>query len=272
MEKIVLDEDYADIWKKVRKAYNTTDYKDYPETFVLLADMENDNMRCYTDIFDFACDLESADVRKPMLKPVADVLISIHKILIEGGNTLAMNNLASFYYRGRLGEPDYKKALKYYLMATEYNEPLACTNVAYIYYYGFGVKPDYKKAYHFFMQGFLRGVDEAAYKLGDMYRYGYYVDKNPDTAFLMYYRSWDMKPYNGRVDGVKGNKAFRMADSFFEGIGVDINYNLALDFYQTAEVEFYKQIRNGDPYCQQYLEKSIKRQEECRSHIIDDLM
>lgn len=271
MEKIVLNEDYTDIWKKLKKAYNSVNHNDYPETFVILADMENDNMRCYTDIFDFAFDLENADIRKPMIASVADLIVSIYKELINNGNTLAMNNLASFYYRGRMGEPDYKKALKYYLMAAEANEPLACTNVAYIYYYGFAGKTDYKKAYHYYMQGFLRGDDEAAYKLGDMYRNGYYVEKNDDTAFLMYVRSWEMKSYKDRADTVKGNKAYRMADSFFEGIGVDINYNLALEFYQTAETEFYKQIKNGDPYCKKYLEKSIERQEECRMKIIDDL-
>ena len=129
---------------------------------------------------------------------------------------------------------------------------------------------DYEQAYKYFTMAALCGEIEALYKVGDMFRYGYYVKKSEHTAFVLYNRALSM--FTDAEDcRCGGNIMKRMGDVFCEGIGVDINYDTALMFYQRAEGLFYSQIRNGDPFADKDLEYAIKMQAKLRKAVAKTL-
>lgn len=256
--------------KAIKQTYDSLSPQEYPESYAALGSLINGNLRNYKNGFQFLNDLYGSDSQRSIDAGVAEVILLISKRLIQLENVDAMNLLASLYYRGRFGEADYVKARKFYLMAADCESPNGFQNLGYIFYYGLGTKVDYKKAYHFFMKAFMRGDGEAAYKLGDMYRYGFYVEKDFATARTMYFRSFDIL---NEIDGCMcmGDISKRVADVFYEGIGVEQNRLAALRYYQRAEAEYYNQIKNGDPWAEKYLDYCIGRQNEIRQHVIADL-
>lgn len=256
--------------KAIKQAYDDLNPQDYPESYAILGSLINGNLKKYKNGFQFLQDLYESDTKRSIETSVAEIILLISKRFIQLENVDAMNLLASLYYRGRFGNVDYVKARKYYLMAADYESPNGFQNLGYIYYYGLGTKVDCKKAYHFFMKAFMRGDGEAAYKLGDMYRYGFYVDKDFATARTMYFRSFDIL---SEIKGCMcmGDICRRVADAFYEGIGVEPNNITALRYYQRAEAEYYNQLKNGDPWAEKYLDYSISRQNEIRQQLIADL-
>ena len=69
-----------------------------------------------------------------------------------------------------------------------------------------------------------------------------------------------------------GNIMKRMGDLYNEAIGCDRDQKTAMAYYQNAEVQFYRQIENGDPYVAKDLEYVIKAQAKLRKQITSELL
>ena len=264
-------EDYiGKLDKKIRKAYDSINAADYPQTYAVLGALVNGNLKHYTDGHDFLGDLVDCDEMKALDENVAELVLFMAKRYIQMDDVYAMSVLASLYYRGRFGEVDYVNARKYYKMVADHDNANGFQNQGYIYYYGLGIRKDYKKAFHYFMKAYVRDDGEAAFKLGDMYRFGYYVEQDPATAKTMYFKSYKM------LNELKscccmGDISKRIADVFFEGMATGVNKELAFRYYHKAEVEYYNQIRSGDPWAAQYLHYCIERQEQIRKGLMSEL-
>ena len=86
------------------------------------------------------------------------------------------------YYGGFFYEKkDFETAKKYYEMAAEEKYPPAYMCLGYIYYYGRVGEPDYKRAFKYYKKASDCGMDEATYKLADMYKNGYGVEQSYDS-------------------------------------------------------------------------------------------
>lgn len=252
------------------KAYENIKKSEYPETFEILKAFIDTGM-IMRNLDDFAYDLDNADPRKTMNKDVAKIYVEIIEACAKEGDGLALNNLGCFYYNGRFGKKNLKKAINYYEEAAKQGYILAYTNLAYMAYYGEGCDVDYEKAFKYFTIASLYGDDEATYKLGDMYRYGYFVDENPDVAFNLYEKAYNMEKFQPRVWNVDGSKCSRIGDCFYEGIGVEMNHLIALSMYQKAECELYFQIKAGDKHHFDLMKKVTERQAIIREEIRKNL-
>lgn len=103
-----------------------------------------------------------------------------------------------------------------------------------------------------------------------MYRFGYYVETDFAAARTMYFKAYDI------LNRTKGNKCMgdickRIGDVFAEGIGVKPEIISALKYYQRAEVEYYEQIKSGDPWASKYIDYCIRRQSELRNALVSEL-
>ncbi len=243
---------------------------DYTETFetAMNALSADDGS---TSIFDVAYALHECDSAMKMPKSVLEYLKTVYQIGIDEGNPICMNNMGVLYYMDRYGMKDYKKAAKYYEMAAKIGYPLAAENLGYVYYYGLDTAIDHEKAYKYFSIAALQGRVEATYKVGDMFRYGFYVDKSPIAAFIFYNKAYDMLEQDDD-HRCTGYVMKRMGDVYDEAIGCDRDLKKAMEFYQKAEVHFYRQIENGDPFVTKDLEYVVKAQNKLRKQITKKLL
>ena len=222
------------------------------------------------DLFEAAYELHMCDADKRMPEATLEFLKLVYELGIENGDLICMNNMGSLYYTDRCGKKDYNTAMRYYKMAADGGYPLAASNLGCMYYYGLDTEVNYELAYKYFSMAALRGDLEGLYKVGDMFRYGYYVEEAPRTAYCMYNRAYDL--LQGTADtGCGGYILKRMGDAVSEGIGVKPNAAAALSFYQSAEIAFYEQIQNGDPFAQKELEYVKKAQTKLRKKISREL-
>lgn len=225
--------------------------------------------------FDLAYDLDTADLTKALPANVASFIKTHYLRAAEKDKEkrgIAYNNLGSLYYNGRTGRKDHSKAIRYYTLAEENGYRLAAENLAFCYYYGSGTTIDYEKAYYYFSKAALSDRYEAMYMLGDMFRYGYYVDKDPDMVRRSYIKAEQLIRYNYDAIGTrKGSVYRRLGDMYYEGIGVDIDYNKAYECYQRAEIGYYNQVRYGDQYNKTPQHQVQERLAELRDKIRGDL-
>ena len=264
--KVNLVISFAEMLQKIVSETENTDYIATYETATNALAAEDGSIT----IFDVAYDLQQCDNDKPVLKPVLEYLKTVYQIGIDEGNPICMNNMGSLYYMDRCGMKSYKKAAKYYEMAAKTGYPIAAENLGYIYYYGFDTEIDYEKAYKYFSIAALQGREEATYKIGDMFRYGYYVDKSDKAACILYHKAHEISENNSECKCV-ANIYKRLGDIYSEGIGEDEDPCLAMLYYQSAEVHFYKQIKAGDPFVWKDLEFVIKTQNKLRKKVAKSL-
>ena len=132
----------------------------------------------------------------------------------------------------------HKKVIKSrYSLCTAY---LSSENLAYIFYYGFGTEVDYAKAYLYFSKAALLGRYEATYKLGDMFRYGFYVEKNDKMTAYLYRKALDLVWKDDMCEQKYAGCVYqRVADLFYEGIGVEKNDAEEFRYYQLAEGYYF---------------------------------
>ncbi len=264
-EPVVITERETELDLLACKAHGI-DEKDYPEMAniinqFLVLDAKNQ------DYVELANRLMGADSTKRMPKDVVELVVRTYEYAIEEDeDELAANNLACLYYSGRIdGEPDYNNARKYYEIASRFGYVLASENLAYIYYYGFGTDIDYSQAYKYFSKAALRGRYEAMYKVGDMFRYGYYVEKDDKMTANCYFRAMDLIQ-NDHMTAEKcyGGLYHRLADLFYDGIGVEKDLKEAMHYYQLAEIGYYQQIEEGDRYHYDQIQTVIAQQKKIR--------
>ena len=116
----------------------------------------------------------SQEEEKELLDAILD-LIEITK------DPYFMTYYGGYFYEKR----DFETAKKYYEMAAEFEYAPAYMCLGYIYYYGRVGEPDYKKAFKYYKKASLAGSDEATYKLADMYKNGYGVEQSYDKFVEM---------------------------------------------------------------------------------------
>lgn len=261
-EKVIMK---RDLWKKVNLAHENLNEEKYPEMmFYLSAYLVNEQID--QDYMELANVLMNADVGKKIPKVIGNLIIAIYEFEIETNeNALAMNNLGSLYYNGRLGKKDYETAMKYYSMSDKAGCALATENIAYNYFYGLGTDVDHSMAYKFFTKAAIMGRYGAMYKIGDMYRYGYYVDVDYNMTFRCYLQALELiKSDFVDMNPCYGSILYRIGDAYYEGIGVEKSLVDAMNYYQKAELALYEQISAGDQYHTDKVRYVIDKQQEIR--------
>lgn len=254
-------------FERLKKILESIHEDEYPQIYSLIdASVDLASEELYEDAFEIAQELHEADGTKQLPKCVSDFLMRVYEDELADGNPDAACNIGSLYYTGRAGEQSYAKALKYYTIAADGGCRQAQENLGYCYYYGRNTAVDYEKAFHFFALGAFDGHIRSLYKIGDMYRNGYYVKKNACEAFCIYKRCLETL-HEDAMELAGADVMMRIADCYFEGIGTNVKYETALEYYQHAERLFYSRLQNGDFLIKSCYEKVIARQEEIRKKL-----
>lgn len=241
--------------------------EEYPEICGILQDcLAVDDKIVFEDEEYIADQLMDADCSKQLPASVAHFLMSSYHEALKNGNADAACNIGALYYTGRTGEQSYEKAVQYYTIAAEGGCRQAQENLGYCYYYGRNVAVDYEKAFHFFALGAFDGHLRSLYKIGDMYRNGYYVSKNEKEAFRIYDRCVQTMTTAARPV-VGADIMMRMGDCYFSGIGTEVDYKEALNYYQQAEQLFFERLESGDFLIRNCYQHVVQRQAEARSKL-----
>lgn len=228
-----------------------------------------------------AVHLSDADGAFEMEPCIANLVKAIYEFGVRNNDERACVCLGGLYYTGRIGKQDYNKAAKYYTQAISLGDFQAAENLGYIYYYGRIGKVDYEKAFKYFSLAATSGIQpRAEYKIADMYMNGFYVDAAPKHAFFIYekvanaveegLKSQDFMK-NTTAKEVAADIFLRMGNCYYKGKGVEIDLLKALEYYQRAEVEFFKRIMGGDFYQRTSYDSVIKHQAEVRELLQKDL-
>lgn len=207
---------------------------------------------------------------KALPKEASDLVEDILNEEIENGNSDAANDLGVLYYTGRNGKQSYAQAFHYYELAAKMGNTYAQENLGYCYYYGRDCEIDYEKAFQYFSLGAFKGDIRSLYKIGDMYKNGYYVEKNEAEAYAIYDRceqELSMETYQEAGPDIY----MRLGDCANYGIGRNIDYSEALQYYQHAEQLFYKRLQTGDFLIKGCYEKVIRCQTEVREKMRKEL-
>lgn len=172
----------------------------------------------------------------------------------------AMVDVAAFYLFGYEVERNIDEAIKWYKKAAQLNSPLAYHNLGYICFQNSEL---HNTAIDYFKKATELGYAESAYMLGIMLLYGYGTENNPKEALDYFVSSFHLGKHNtcralgdlyfqGAFNNGKQNvdKAIEwylcgvdkqvlscievLGDFYYFGFGVDVDYELAFDFYKTA--------------------------------------
>jgi TPR repeat protein len=187
-------------------------------------------------------------------------VIDYLKILAERKIGRAMLLLGNIYYTGKGVEQSYKEAIKWYEMAAEQHESYGWCNLGYCYYYGRDLEVNYEKAYECYSQAAYMGNANAMYKLGDMYFRGNHVEEDKNAAFY-----WYCEALNSLLDDdIEANIHFRLGLCYLKGYGTYKDILLALEHLQSAELEFFRLIDEGDEFAELTLPKVKTELEDVR--------
>ena len=259
------------IYKQLIHILSEISEDEYPETYEAIEmNLDQEEETVYDTAYGVACDLHNADITKQMPKCVADFILSAYEEEVAEGNADAACDIGSLYYTGRCGEQSYTKAMKYYTISAKGGCRQAQENLGYCYYYGRDTAVDYEKAFHYFALGAFDGNIRSLYKIGDMYRNGYYVEKNQQEAFRIYRRCVETMT-EFAIPEVGADVMMRMGDCYFEGIGVEVDNKLAMEYYQKAERMFFDRLEDGDFLIKGCYDKVIRRQAEVRQRMQEQL-
>ena len=176
----------------------------------------------------------------------------------------AMLLLGIMYYVGRGVEQSYREAAKWYEKAADKLDPYALCNLGYCYYYGRDMDVDYARAYSCFSYSAFLGNPNSMYKLGDMFYSGYHVNEDKDAAFFWYGEAYRFSDKN---DVERPSIEYRLGKCFLYGHGVAQDLHTALNILQTAEIGFFKQIKEGAPFAELTLPSVKKEIDNARSMI-----
>src|SRR5690606_26766628 len=105
----------------------------------------------------------------------------------EAGDLEAISTLGQFYSEGRPGlAPDYEKALHWFSIGEEKEDPSSLLGLATMYENGRGVEQDYDLALEYYTRAAEYGLAEAAYLLGYIFMNGTITDvRIPSGVFWM---------------------------------------------------------------------------------------
>lgn len=141
----------------------------------------------------------------------------------ELGRTDAKRNVGRCYFYG-IGTPEDKtKALEWFRKAAEKKDAYSQYYIAKCYDEGIGgVAQDFAQSRSWAEKAVQNGSNNAKYYVGKGYFYGYGVVQNYSIAFR-------------NLSGIKNADAYMLLGRMYEeGLGVDINYEKAVEYYQKA--------------------------------------
>lgn len=251
------------------KILNEESEEKYPELCAYIAAITDDDVE-FNDPVYIADVIQECDKSEQLPPSACLFLLEAYGDAIRDGNADAACNLGALYYTGRCGEQSYAKALMYYDIAAKGGCRQAQENLGYCYYYGRDTEVDYEKAFHYFALGAFDGHLRSLYKIGDMYLRGQYVEKNSAEAFCIYSRCAETMTEES-IPLVGADVMMRLGDCYFEGLGTDPDYLLALKHYQRAEQLFFDRLMEGDFLIRDGYERVILKQEEVRAKITEML-
>ena len=210
--------------------------------------------------------------REEVTPAIAQKMIRCYETCIEAGDLTAALSLGAMYYGGEFIPRDYRKALKYYEMATQSDDDetqlWAWTNLGYCYYYGRDIPVDDEKAFNCYMRAAVQRNANALYKIGDMYRYGRYVKKDEQMALIFYEQALD-EVYENHF--VYPDVAKRIGECALYGIGMEKDIYRALEMLTKAELLTYTKIKERDPFAASLLPKIKQMLAEAKKLVERDL-
>ncbi len=139
----------------------------------------------------------------------------------DAGDIRAQLNLGYMYLYGLNGlKTDYKKALHYYKLAAEKDDPEALNNLGSLYFNGLGTTVDYKKAIEYFDRASRLGSDDAAVSLAIIY-----LGSSPATKTMVDFE----KIYKllKQAESTNNTAKFLIGYSYYQGFLVKQNYRKA---------------------------------------------
>jgi len=229
-----------------------------------LESLLNDEQDIDYDPYEIACELYRVDDLFKVPVFVTNLIVELFLEAIEQKNDYAMNDLGALYYEGANGiKQDFKKAVYYYNMAADNGNLQSIENLGYCYYYGRDVEVDYEKAFHYYMQGAFIGSLISLYKIGDMYLNGYYVKKNEVEAFLIFNRCMQLMGDEIEID-IAGPVLLRLGNMVLNGIGTDVNYNAAYDFYGDAYECLKIMVDDGQYFYKKSMQAALEGREKAK--------
>ncbi len=178
----------------------------------------------------------------------------------QNDHTDAMVDVGAFYIFGYHVERNVGKAIEWYKKAASLNSPVAIHNLGFLCYQN---QELHSTAFDLFTQAANLGYADSAYMLGVMYLQGHGVAKDAQKARDCLILSdklgkhYSCRPigdlyFQGAFDNGKQNydKAIEwylcgmehdvlscievLGDCYYHGFGVDVDFDLAYDFYKTA--------------------------------------
>ena len=185
------------------------------------------------------------------------------------GNSDEQNKLGFYFYYGENLSRNYTKAIYWYKASATHNNVKALYNIGICFQNGTGVRQSYTEALTWFQKAASLGDANAQYNVGQYYRWNKFgIEIDLKKSYYWFKKAADQNLaeaqdqlgyfYANGIGGVKKDlhEAFRLFDlsarqgfsygqyhvakCFWEGIGVDINYNEAMIWYKSAAKQGHK--------------------------------
>jgi len=192
------------------------------------------------------------------------------------GDTDALRIKGYACYGGNaLFECDWKSSAKCMKKLLKRGCGYAANSLGYIYYYGrIDGDPDYRKAFKYFSIGITYGYYQSFYKISDMYANGLYVPKNIQLAYSIVARIYDENMAmlcSGDMKSSFADLAYRMGNFYMDGAAGsedEDNYEAAYKYYLEAEFAIRQRMKAediyGDAVVLEHIEKGL---EEAGQHL-----
>lgn len=156
--------------------------------------------------------------------------------------------MAYGYYGGNGLLPcDWGESEEYLLRLYRKKDYFAANSLGYIYYSDRLGEPDYKKAFKYFSAAAKEGIVEFIYKLSDMYRKGHGTRKDTGKAIKMLrevYREQKASYDDGYYGCKLADIALRLGYCYRDGDGVRKNQKKAREYFDLAKEAIVKRM-NG---------------------------
>ncbi|MCI2155119.1 MAG: sel1 repeat family protein [Solobacterium sp.] len=180
----------------------------------------------------------------------------------------ALATIGEAYYRGLGVKVNYSEAFRYYKKAAEMGNIPALRRMGSCYELGRGVKKNMAEALSCYEDASARGDVTATYKVGDFYWNGVQslLQKDVQKAADYYIEAFQLLQAANDVWNAP-DVYLRIADCLYNGIGTDVDYRNAYDFYCSATDGFMDRMDAGDMECEDLLERAEKGEELCRTKL-----
>ena len=173
-------------------------------------------------------EVESAHIKETIQKNVEEAHCRLEEEKKPGSiqTANALTFLGIINSSGRLcGEPDYRKAIKFYEQAIALKHPKAINNLAYMHQYGQGVPVDYHEAIRLYNKAIALGDTDAMANRACMHHQGHGGPINYREAI----RQFDLAITLGNAVAMNGRALL-----YKDGQGTEVNYSEAIRLFDLA--------------------------------------